>query len=190
MVCRLAGAKPLSESMLLIGPLEINFSEILIEILIFFIHVNAFEITVWKMAVILSRPRCVNLLPVWLLQEPGIRYNNHRAFCMGFKTGPRFNIRQHILLRGCMKCGNHDIESLIYRNTSKFDRQCSRGASQIASWQDNWLKIIIPWRLDIDRSHNETSYCINTSAPRLLTHWTLLVVEGLLQAHFASFFTN
>ena len=43
---------------LLIGPLETNFSEILIEIYIF-IQENSFKSVVWKMAAILSRPQCV-----------------------------------------------------------------------------------------------------------------------------------
>ena len=62
MACSLAGAKPLSETtngMLLIGPLETNFSEILIKSLYVFIQENALENVVWKMAAILSRPQCV-----------------------------------------------------------------------------------------------------------------------------------
>ena len=46
--------------MLLIGPLGTNFSEILIEILTFFIQENAFESVVCEMVAILSRPQCVN----------------------------------------------------------------------------------------------------------------------------------
>ena len=46
----------------LIEPLGANFSEVVIEIHIFSFK-NAFERVVWKMAVILSRPECVNLLP-------------------------------------------------------------------------------------------------------------------------------
>ena len=42
----------------LIGSLETNFREILIDIYIF-IQENAFEIVVWKMAAILSRPQCI-----------------------------------------------------------------------------------------------------------------------------------
>ena len=60
MACR--QAKPLSEpnaGILLIGPLGINFSEILIEIYVYFIQENAFENVVRKMAAILSRPQCV-----------------------------------------------------------------------------------------------------------------------------------
>ena len=61
MTCRLHGAKPLSElvnaGMLLIGPYETNFSEILIEIII---HENEFESVIGEMAAILSRPQCVN----------------------------------------------------------------------------------------------------------------------------------
>ena len=48
---------------LLIGPLQTNFSEVLIKIDIFIIQVNAFENAVWKMAAILSRPQCVNSMP-------------------------------------------------------------------------------------------------------------------------------
>ena len=46
---------------LLIGPLETNFSEILIlnRNSYIFIQENAFQNVVWKMAAILSRPRCV-----------------------------------------------------------------------------------------------------------------------------------
>ena len=43
-----------------IGPLGTNFSEILIGNI--FIEGNAFEIVVWKMAAILSRPQCVKPL--------------------------------------------------------------------------------------------------------------------------------
>ena len=50
---------------LLIGPLGINFREILIEIYIFFIHDNAFEIIVWEMATILPRGRWVNPLSAY-----------------------------------------------------------------------------------------------------------------------------
>ena len=45
--------------LLLIGPLESNVSEILIELYIF-IQENLFENVVWKMAAILSRSQCVN----------------------------------------------------------------------------------------------------------------------------------
>ena len=45
---------------LLIGPLGTNFSEMLIEIHIFFIQESPFENVVWKMAAILSRPQCVD----------------------------------------------------------------------------------------------------------------------------------
>ena len=44
---------------LLIEPLGTNFNEILIEIDTFFFQENAFEIFVWKMSAILSRPQCV-----------------------------------------------------------------------------------------------------------------------------------
>ena len=50
-------------AILSIGPLERNFSEILIEIWIFFIKKNAFE-NVRKMASILSRPQWVKASPV------------------------------------------------------------------------------------------------------------------------------
>ena len=61
MACRLNGAKPLSEpnaGILLIEPLDKNFSEILIQIYIF-IQENVFENIVWKVASIFSRPQCV-----------------------------------------------------------------------------------------------------------------------------------
>ena len=45
---------------MLIGPLETNFSEILIEFLIIFIQENAFENVVCNVAAILSRPQWVN----------------------------------------------------------------------------------------------------------------------------------
>ena len=45
---------------LLIWPLETNFSEILNKIHTFFIQENAFENVILKMAAILSRPQCVN----------------------------------------------------------------------------------------------------------------------------------
>ena len=44
---------------LVIGPLETNFSDILIEIQIF-IQGNAFENVVFEIAAVLSRPQCVN----------------------------------------------------------------------------------------------------------------------------------
>ena len=47
---------------LLIGPLETNFSEILIRIQTFSFKKNAFENIVCEMVGILSRPRCVNAL--------------------------------------------------------------------------------------------------------------------------------
>ena len=45
--------------LLLIEPLGTNFAEFLIKIHIF--SYNAFEIVIWKMAAILSRPQCVNV---------------------------------------------------------------------------------------------------------------------------------
>ena len=63
--------------MLSIGPLGINFSEILIGI---FIEENAFEIVVWKMAAILSRPQCVNNWYSWWLTLHCIHYV-HRRYC-------------------------------------------------------------------------------------------------------------
>ena len=56
MTCRLVGAKPLSVSMMLIGLLGTNLSEILIEIHSF-IKENAFETVACEMAAILSRPQ-------------------------------------------------------------------------------------------------------------------------------------
>ena len=55
----------------MIGPLGTNFSEILIEIVCFFIQRNAFEIVVCEMAAILSRERWVNayIAPSGLLLE-------------------------------------------------------------------------------------------------------------------------
>ena len=47
---------------LLIEPLGTNFSEILIEIYTFSIQENAFENVVWKLAAILSRLQCVDIL--------------------------------------------------------------------------------------------------------------------------------
>ena len=44
---------------LLIGPLETNFSEILIVTSYVFVKENALENVVWKMAAILCRPQCV-----------------------------------------------------------------------------------------------------------------------------------
>ena len=45
---------------LLIDPLGTNFNEILIEIhTLNFIQENVFEIVVWKISAILSRPECV-----------------------------------------------------------------------------------------------------------------------------------
>ena len=63
MICRLDSARPLSEPVvdLLTGPLSTNFSEILIEIYKFSLKKNAFEYIVCEMAVILSRPQCINL---------------------------------------------------------------------------------------------------------------------------------
>ena len=49
-----------SDGQLLIEHLGTNFSEILIEILTFFIQESAFESVVWKMAAILSWPQWVN----------------------------------------------------------------------------------------------------------------------------------
>ena len=46
---------------LLIGPLETNFSELFIEKLNIFIQENSFENVVWKMAAILCRPQCVKV---------------------------------------------------------------------------------------------------------------------------------
>ena len=46
---------------LLIGPLETNFSAILIGISNVFIHENPFENVVWEMATILSWPQCVKI---------------------------------------------------------------------------------------------------------------------------------
>ena len=42
--------------------LETNFSEILMQIPIFFIQEYPFESVVWKMAAILSRPQCVQTM--------------------------------------------------------------------------------------------------------------------------------
>ena len=47
---------------LLIGPIGTNFNEILIKIHALFIKENPFQIIVWKMAAILSRPQCVSIL--------------------------------------------------------------------------------------------------------------------------------
>ena len=67
MACRLAGAKPLSESMLdffFVNQTTGNkFQRNLNQNSYIFIQENAFE-NVWKMAAILSRTQCVNLL--WL----------------------------------------------------------------------------------------------------------------------------
>ena len=63
MVCRLVGAKPLSEPMLgvlLIGTYVTNFKWNLKWNLYIFIQENAFENAVWEMVTILSRPQCVN----------------------------------------------------------------------------------------------------------------------------------
>ena len=57
--------------MLLIGPLEIKFSEILIEINTFFFQENAFETVVCEKASIFSRPQCVKLLPSRFRAEQG-----------------------------------------------------------------------------------------------------------------------
>ena len=45
---------------LLIGPLETNVSDILIEIHTFSFQENAFGSVIWKMAAIMSRPQCIN----------------------------------------------------------------------------------------------------------------------------------
>ena len=50
-----------NDGILLIGPMGINFSEILIEIHTFFIQGNAFENDVCKMVSISFRPQCVKL---------------------------------------------------------------------------------------------------------------------------------
>ena len=63
MACRLVGAKPLSEPMLLIllieplGTNQWNFNRNYN----IFSQENAYEYVVWKMAAILSRPQCVKL---------------------------------------------------------------------------------------------------------------------------------
>ena len=49
---------------LLTGPLETNFNEIVSEFHISFIHENPFQNIVWKMTAILPRPRCVKSWPV------------------------------------------------------------------------------------------------------------------------------
>ena len=62
MACRLISVKPLSEPMmgvLLIGPLEANFGEILIKISSILIQENAFESVACEMAAISFRPQCV-----------------------------------------------------------------------------------------------------------------------------------
>ena len=51
----------INAGILLIGPLETNFNEILIEIHIFSFNENAFEMVVCEMAAILSRPQRVNI---------------------------------------------------------------------------------------------------------------------------------
>ena len=64
MVCRLAGAKPLSKPMLEYCYLEQTRSKMPWNIncnLYILIQENAFENVVWKMAAILSRPQYVNL---------------------------------------------------------------------------------------------------------------------------------
>ena len=62
MACRLVGAKPLFEPMLeycQLGPCE-QISVKFNRNLNIFIQENAFEYVVWKMAVVLSLPQCVN----------------------------------------------------------------------------------------------------------------------------------
>ena len=55
MACHLVGAKPLSETMLLIGPLGTKVNEILIEIPTLAFRKNTFKNVLRK---ILSRPQC------------------------------------------------------------------------------------------------------------------------------------
>ena len=67
---------------LLIGPPETNFSEILIIFFYIFIQENAFENIVWKMAAILSLPQCVKpglnvLNPAWVGQIMKELLHNH-----------------------------------------------------------------------------------------------------------------
>ena len=59
--CRLDGAKPLSEP-LLIGPLGTNFNEFFIEIKIFSLTNLNLKVTSAKMTAILSRPQCVMMM--------------------------------------------------------------------------------------------------------------------------------
>ena len=63
MACRLAGAKPLSEPMwdIVDWALGNKFQWNLTRNSYIFIHENAFENVVWKMAAILCRSQCVNL---------------------------------------------------------------------------------------------------------------------------------
>ena len=49
-----------NDGILLIGPLVANFSEILVELYIYFIPENAFENVLCKTGAILPRPHCVN----------------------------------------------------------------------------------------------------------------------------------
>ena len=53
-----------SAEILLIGPLVTKFSKILTKKSYIFIQENVFEIVVWKMSAILSRPQCVNALDI------------------------------------------------------------------------------------------------------------------------------
>ena len=60
MVCRLTGAKSLSEPMLEYSWLDPWEQISVIIFVIIFIQENTFETVVWKMAAVLSRPQCVN----------------------------------------------------------------------------------------------------------------------------------
>ena len=55
MACRLFGAKPLSKSLLSIGPLRTKVNEIIIEINTLFFPENGFENVVGQIVAILSR---------------------------------------------------------------------------------------------------------------------------------------
>ena len=60
MTCRLSGAKPLPEPMLAYGQLDTWEHISMNQHSIILSQENAFENVAWKMAVILSRPNCIN----------------------------------------------------------------------------------------------------------------------------------
>ena len=75
MACRLVSAIiETNVAILLIGPLEINFSEIMIEINMFFVHENAFQNVVCKIASISSRSQ-------WFNRKAITSFNIDSRFC-------------------------------------------------------------------------------------------------------------